>query len=196
MVPDICIPVELMEFEDVEDAFQLYKDYAELAGFDVRRYRKTKPSSWYVCNREGQPPKKEEAAQEPKTQKTSFRTGCRAEVRVKYSKEKNVWYFDNVYLDHNHKLQPEARMTTYMRAHKTRDEGIMNLLNIMSSSGVPHQVVVNVMAHLHGGRNNITFKEKDMRNSKADYARKDIENDAAKLLDQFNEWKNKNIEFY
>ncbi|WVZ64205.1 hypothetical protein U9M48_013766 [Paspalum notatum var. saurae] len=29
------------------------------------------------------------------------------------------------------------------------------------------------MAHLHGGRNNITFTEKDMRNSKAEYARKE-----------------------
>ncbi|WVZ81198.1 hypothetical protein U9M48_028608 [Paspalum notatum var. saurae] len=114
MVPNIFIAVELMEFEDTEDAYKFYIDYANLAGFGVKR--------------EGKPRKKGEEYQEPQTKRTSFQTGCRAEVKVKYDKKKNIYFFDNVNLEHNHILQPEARMTGCMRAHKTRDEGLMNLL--------------------------------------------------------------------
>ncbi|WVZ57725.1 hypothetical protein U9M48_008074 [Paspalum notatum var. saurae] len=42
----------------------------------------------------------------------------------------------------------------------------------------------------------MTFTEKVMRNSKAEYACMDRKNDVARLLDQFNEWKSKNSEFY
>ena len=45
MVADIFIPVELMEFEDFDDAYKFYLDYAKLAEFSIKRYRKSKYSS-------------------------------------------------------------------------------------------------------------------------------------------------------
>jgi hypothetical protein len=51
-----------------------------------------------------------------------------------------------------------------MHAHKNRDEGIMDMFNIMAKCGVPHQVTMNVMSEMHGGRRNMNFTEKDVRN--------------------------------
>jgi hypothetical protein len=39
-VPEQFVPKEGMQFEEVEDAFEFYCDYAKMAGFNVRRFRK------------------------------------------------------------------------------------------------------------------------------------------------------------
>ena len=55
-------------------------------------------------------------------------------------------------------------MTRFMHAHKNRDKGIMDIFNIMAKCGVPHQAAMNVMSEMHGGRHNMNFIEKDVRN--------------------------------
>ena len=90
----------------------------------------------------------------PGSEKKSMRSGCKAEVKVKLNKKEKCWYFDHVVLEHNHQLFPSPRMVRYMHAHKQRDKGILNLINIMSRNGVPYQNAMNVMSELHGGRQN------------------------------------------
>jgi len=40
----------------------------------------------------------------------------------------------------------------------------MDIFNIMAKCGVPHQAAMNVMSEMHGGRHNMNFIEKDVRN--------------------------------
>jgi hypothetical protein len=42
-----------MRFDDLDDAYEFYCNYAKLAGFDVRKNRKRTQVLWYVCNKKG-----------------------------------------------------------------------------------------------------------------------------------------------
>jgi hypothetical protein len=72
--------------------------------------------------------------------------------------------YDNVVLTHNHNLSPDARMVQFMRAHKNMEDGIKNLINIITRAGVQHQAQMNVMSELHGGRDKWMFTERDFKN--------------------------------
>jgi hypothetical protein len=93
-----------------------------------------------------------------------MRVGCKAHVKVKLDTKENVWYFDLLELNHNHRLVPDKRMVCFMRSHKFMEDGVKNIMEIMTRSGVPHAAQMNVMTELHGGRDNWTFTERDMRN--------------------------------
>lgn len=116
-----------------------------------------------VCLQQGKADQKDDA-NETSTEKTSMRTGCKAQVKAQFAKDKQSWFFEYVDLNHNHPLSPTPRMTRFMHAHKNRDEGIINIFNILAKCGVPYQAAMNVMSELHGGRRNMNFTEKDMKN--------------------------------
>jgi hypothetical protein len=61
-----------------------------------------------------------------------MRVGCKAEVKVKFDTRGNYWYYDIVTLLHNHKLHLESRMVCFMRSHKNMEDGIKNLMNMMT----------------------------------------------------------------
>jgi hypothetical protein len=44
------------------------------------------------------------------------------------------------------------------------EDGVKNLMNVMTWAGVEHQAQMHVMSQLHGGRDKWTFTEKDMKN--------------------------------
>jgi hypothetical protein len=93
-----------------------------------------------------------------------MRVGCKAHVKVKLDTKENVWYFNVLELNHNHRLVPDKRMVRFMRSHKFMEDGVKNIMEIMTRSGVPHVAQMNVMTELHGGRDNWMFTERDMRN--------------------------------
>jgi hypothetical protein len=55
-------------------------------------------------------------------------------------------------------------MVRFIRSHKCLEDGIKNLVDVMTRAGVPHATQMNVMSDLHGGRDNWTFVEQDFRN--------------------------------
>jgi hypothetical protein len=79
-VPDVFVPKEGTGFDDLDDAYGFYCDYAKLAGFDVRKSKKRTQVSWYVCNKEGF---WESKCHDKQTENGSMRVGCKAEVKVK-----------------------------------------------------------------------------------------------------------------
>jgi hypothetical protein len=44
------------------------------------------------------------------------------------------------------------------------EDGIKNLMNMMTCASVQHQAEMNVMSELHGGRDNWQFTERDVKN--------------------------------
>ena len=150
-----------MKFHDVDDAYEFYCDYAQLAGFAVRRSRKRTQTSWYVCNKEGFCDNKKV---DKMTDKSPMRRGCKTEVKVKLDTKEKYWFYDIVMLEHNHMLRPDPRMIRFMHSHKNMEDGIKNLMNIMTRAGVQHQAQLNVMTELHGGRNKWMFTERDIKN--------------------------------
>jgi hypothetical protein len=69
-----------------------------------------------------------------------------------------------VTLLHNHKFHPESQMVRFMRSHKNMEDGINNLINMMTCAGVQHQTQMTIMSEFHGGRDNWQFTERDLKN--------------------------------
>jgi hypothetical protein len=95
--------------------------------------------------------------------KGSMRTGCKGHVKVKLDAKEGCWFFDVINLKYNHQLHPEKRMTRFIRSHKGMEDGVKNLIEVMTRAGVQHQAQMNVMSELYGGRENWTLTERDMR---------------------------------
>jgi hypothetical protein len=100
---------------------------------------------------------------EKKTEKGSARIGCKGHLKAKLDRKGDYSYYDIVDLKHNHKLTPDKRMVYFMRSHKCLEDGIKNLMDVMTCAEVPHIAQMNVMSDLHGGRDNWTFTEQDFR---------------------------------
>jgi hypothetical protein len=114
-----------------------------------------------MCNKEGF---WESKSVDKQTEKGSMRVGCKAEVKVKLDTKANNWYYDIVTLIHNHKLHPESRMVRFMRSHKNMEDGIKNVMNMMTHVGVQHQAQMDVVSELHGCRDNWQFTGRDVKN--------------------------------
>jgi hypothetical protein len=52
-VPGEFVPKMRLKFDALEDAYDYYCDYAKLAGFDLRKGRKSPEVQWFFCNKEG-----------------------------------------------------------------------------------------------------------------------------------------------
>jgi hypothetical protein len=50
-----------------------------------------------------------------------------------------------------------------MRSNKKMEDGVKNLMNVMTRAGVKHQAQMHVMSKLHSGRDKWTFAERDMK---------------------------------
>jgi hypothetical protein len=42
-----------MRFDEFDSAYEFYCDNAKMAGFDVRKSKKSAQVAWYVCNKDG-----------------------------------------------------------------------------------------------------------------------------------------------
>jgi hypothetical protein len=61
-------------------------------------------------------------------------------------------------------LHLEKRMTHFMCLDKSMEDGVKNMMEVMTRAGVQHQAQMNVMSELYGGHHKWTFTELDMRN--------------------------------
>jgi hypothetical protein len=93
-----------------------------------------------------------------------MRIGCKGHVKVKPDPKEGRWFFGAIDLKHNHELHPEKRMTRFMRSHKSMEDVVKNLVEIMTLAGVQHQAQMNMMSELYGGWDKWTFMERDMSN--------------------------------
>ncbi|KAF3791808.1 FAR1-RELATED SEQUENCE 5 protein [Nymphaea thermarum] len=115
---DSCIPMEGMQFDNEDDAYNFYNDYALRHGFSVRR------SSWdknaqgitvrktFVCSKEGW----KNSSGNPTTRKPDTRCGCPA--RMVLRRLPNGKYFVRTFIcDHNHPLASPST-SHLLRSHR------------------------------------------------------------------------------
>jgi hypothetical protein len=86
--------------------------------------------------------------------KGSMRVGCKGCMKVKLHVKVQYWYYKSLELKHNHPLHLDARMVCYMQPHKRMENGVKNLINVMTQARVEHQAQMHVMSELHGVREN------------------------------------------
>lgn len=115
-------PVQWMEFESYDDAYNYYNCYAKELGFGIRvksswtkRYSKEKRGAVLCCNCEGF-----KTTKEASTQRKETRTGCQAMIRLRLM-ESNKWRLDEVKLEHNHLFDHQRAQNS--RSHKKMEAG-------------------------------------------------------------------------
>ncbi|XP_011073396.1 protein FAR1-RELATED SEQUENCE 8 isoform X1 [Sesamum indicum] len=115
-------PVEGMEFESYDDAYNYYNCYAKELGFGIRvksswtkRNSKEKRGAVLCCNCEGFKTMKEAS-----TRRKETRTGCLAMIRLRLV-ETNRWRLDEVKLEHNHLFDHQRAQNS--RSHKKMEAG-------------------------------------------------------------------------
>ena len=163
MDPEV-VPNFEMSFESFEDAFLFYKKYAGHVGFPIKKNRKRGTTGKdFCCSLEGKHNTKVQDG-DRKTSKTSKRDGCKAMVCAREARGGGRVFFTRIVFEHNHKLNPTPSMTKRMRAHKVEDPSVMNLVDTMHASQVPHPNVMRVLRSVAGGVENLHLTERDVQN--------------------------------
>jgi hypothetical protein len=93
-----------MRFDEFYIAYEFYCDYAIMAGFDVRKSKKSPQVAWYVCNKEGFC---ESGKVDKKIEKGSMGVGCKGCMKVKLDVKGQYWYCGILELKHNHPVHPD-----------------------------------------------------------------------------------------
>ena len=130
------------EFDSVESVEQRYRNYAEIAGFDIRLSNKKTnklglvQTRYFVCNKEGVPTKREfdsmDVGHGEKKRRKSYvkRTGCKACVKVHYVSDIGRYVVYKFTETHNHMLYlPEDRL--FSRAN--RQLGFVDRANVFNA---------------------------------------------------------------
>jgi hypothetical protein len=104
LVPEVFIPKQYMKFDDLDDTYDYYCDYAKMVGFYVRKGRKSPQVQWFFYNKEGY---NDSSSVDKQKEKGSMRIGCKGHVKVKLDPKEGYWYFDAIDLYHDHQLHPE-----------------------------------------------------------------------------------------
>jgi hypothetical protein len=101
-----------MTFSSVDEVYEFYRRYASKMGFNVRKGKgrelenKIVKSKTYLCSREGHRAKKQ-CTKKTKFRRKETRTGCKAQLQIKFQKEKyEIVKFEAV---HNHELQESTQ---------------------------------------------------------------------------------------
>ncbi|XP_031504039.1 protein FAR1-RELATED SEQUENCE 5-like isoform X2 [Nymphaea colorata] len=161
---DSHIPTEGMQFDNEDDAYNFYNDYALGHGFSVRR------SSWdknaqgitvrktFVCSKEGW----KNSSGNPTTRKPDTRCGCPA--RMVLRRLPNGKYFVRTFIcDHNHPLASPST-SHLLRSHRkvtssrSATSKLANNANIAPKKTYQHLVKVN------DDHENVSFTPMDCRN--------------------------------
>lgn len=161
------IPTYEKTFATLEDAYEFYREYAELAGFGIKRNRKRKKKDSdgqeFACSFEGKhKPKVDEVNRQ--RGKTSKRDSCKAMVEARTTGIDGRAFYTRILLGHNHILVPTPSMTKRMRCHKKQDPAMMKLVDTMHDGQVPHASVMRVLRRAVGGYENLHVTERDIQN--------------------------------
>lgn len=169
-------------FDDVEQAFVFYCEYARHKGFIVRRgdqryVGNTQIIRWkeFVCSCAGKPCGKFSNGRTGRCRKPILRSDCKAKIRV-HPLKSGAWKISTFQKEHNHPLI-NKNQANLLRSSRKLSDPRKGLLEAMISDGITvGNVYGNMEVHSNGPQN------------ASDHIRpKELDNgDSASLLDFFN----------
>ncbi|CAL4969684.1 unnamed protein product [Urochloa decumbens] len=193
------VPNFEMDFDSLEHAYEFYRHYAELAGFNIKRNRKRdkkeSEGQEFCCSGEGKH-KSKVAVVDRQRDHTSKRGGCKAMVLARTTGVDGRACYTHIVLEHNHKLVPTPSMTRRMRSHKKQDPAVVKLVDTMHAGHVAHVNVMRVLRRFAGGSENLHLTERDIQNRRAAQVREERVDDIPKLQAFFRECKLNNPQFF
>jgi hypothetical protein len=148
----------------LDEAFEFYKEYGHLAGFDVKKsnMRNSGAAQEFKCSFHGR--YKHSSGANRKRAKTTKKKGCKAMVLAKKLKDSELVFFRNIVLEHNHVLTQSPSAVKQMRAHKLKDTPMDDMIDAMHRANIRHVNVMNVLRDSVGGSENLNMTERDIQN--------------------------------
>ena len=191
-------PNPLIRFRTVDEAFEMYSNYAEKAGFDVRKYSERKDGEkivhkFFVCHRTGKPPEK--SCDITNKRNTCYRTtDCLAKVVVKPVKNSSDYYFHKFEEIHNHEMMDSYHLRKTRNLSYTDKEFIVRASTVKLGAAMAHKL----RSTLKGGFEYVRGKAVDYRNFKRDFGSLLGSKDAQLLVNKLTDRKENypNYSFY
>ncbi|CAL1387866.1 unnamed protein product [Linum trigynum] len=154
-------------FNDFEEAYNFYNDYARAWGFSVRRSKKVQNSKGevttgaFVCSCEGHraPNKGEKKRDSP----METRFGCKAKMRVAFNKNDSKWIVDIFKEDHNH-MPINRQCTHHLRSQRGLTEADKADFRFKKNAGMKPSQIIKLAVHNAGGHDKVGYTVKDGMN--------------------------------
>ena len=174
-------------FESLKFAFEFYKSYARLCGFDVRKCSQkthkdgTVISKHYVCSRSGVYKNCDDV--DRKKKRMIGRCDCNAKIVVRFSASQG--YVIKKFVErHNHELATDEGKQ-FLKVNRNIDPShIMFCLNA-SKVNVGAVKSHSFMKEIAGGFNNVGSTSTDFKNAKRDVKQYVGENDGEMIVRKF-----------
>ncbi|EEC77201.1 hypothetical protein OsI_15708 [Oryza sativa Indica Group] len=170
-----------MAFPTYDDTYNFYQRYACHGGFDIKKSRTHKAFREVCCTREGKHVSKVTDG-DRQQRRPSKKMRSKAYVKLRHNYDGGALssvVYDVAELQHNHPLTPSTSVVKHMRAHKNREDTVMQFVDTMQTQ---MWIVIR------------TFPSDRCR--KVANVRKENANDINKLLEFFNECTLQNPKFY
>ncbi|XP_057779873.1 protein FAR1-RELATED SEQUENCE 5-like [Salvia miltiorrhiza] len=156
--------------DTLDEVFVLYATYARMIGFSARvgsngyfNDRKTVSSKAYHCSCEGHPDKKASTSRIAAFKKHSYRSNCKARLRVSRADVDSPWVVTVFFKEHNHELAHPSE-SYLLRSARKIEHSQKTLLMAMKSSGIGVSRAYRFLEKEAGNRENIGFTRKDVYN--------------------------------
>lgn len=197
-VPEDLIPTVGSLFQSIGDCVEMYRKYADHAGFDIRRSTQTTFNDksvrikYLVCHKHGVPNKRSVDSINVGEKRTVLRntnfkvTGCKAQVRfcrVDGTSLYKLYYF---HPNHNHPLYDEKdkMLSRNRRQLKFSDKRLIYRAgNVNIGASKAHQIQVC----LKGGYEEVGSSRTDYKNFKRDFDSFVGDGDVQMVINLFNE---------
>ncbi|XP_020259144.1 protein FAR-RED IMPAIRED RESPONSE 1-like [Asparagus officinalis] len=153
-----------MEFNDPDELFEFYRDYAKSSGFPVKKHTRRKNvigivrSITLVCGRAG---KHNSTCQNPLKPQTSYKVGCNAKITARLNLD-GRWEISVVVLEHNHGLSPTK--SRFFRCNRRISAHVRHQINLNDQAGIRMNKNFSSLVHEAGGYENMLCDEKACRN--------------------------------
>ncbi|XP_054823945.1 protein FAR1-RELATED SEQUENCE 5-like [Prosopis cineraria] len=156
-----------LEFDNIEDSWKFWQDYGRRTGFGVRkeRFNKSKKdqsylSYLYVCRKEGVQ-KLDKRDKYTKNPRPETRSGCQA--RMKVVQVNGKYKVSEVFLDHNHDLQPPEAVHMFPSFRELTSAQAFELETV-EKAGINQKSSFKLMSEYAGGRTNLGYTRTDVKN--------------------------------
>jgi hypothetical protein len=166
-IDEIIVPRVGMQFRSVQDAYGFYARYAGVVGFGIKKYREKHGCKWLNCVREGKCKFHKEGVLRVR-KKTTKRVGCLAGLKLKkvYGVDGKLCsvVVDVARLSHNHDFLPSPSAAKNFHCNKALDPTYREFIGAMQDSRVPNHCVMDIMAEMHDGPENVPLTRRDLEN--------------------------------
>ena len=158
-------------FDDEEEGYGFYNNYAKGKGFSVRKDycewdigHNERTLQHFVCSCQGFREDKELKRENKKRKPRNItRFGCPARLVIARDQNTGQWHVKDFICEHNHPMV-EQDLACLLRSHRRiRDEQKADIV-AMQISGIRKHQIMDIMEMLYGGYDKVGFTKRDLYN--------------------------------